>query len=75
MKKPGKPNRTIRNALVLLVFALGKICLHKGAIPYVVPDNDAPGRAPPSIRNGHLIPLSSSRSQSSGLPLPKENQV
>ncbi|KAI1823458.1 hypothetical protein F4861DRAFT_322003 [Xylaria intraflava] len=78
-RKPGRPFRSVQNTLVLLVFALGKICLHRSKIPDVVHELDDFTDSP-SIRNG--IPASPSQgspagffppSQSSGLPSPKEN--
>ncbi|RYP66369.1 hypothetical protein DL770_008810 [Monosporascus sp. CRB-9-2] len=81
-QKPGRPYRSIHSALVLLVLALGKICLHKDRIPDVVRDlPDAPTANSPSIRNGFpASPLQGSppgpvsQSQSSGLPSPRENE-
>ncbi|KAI1344892.1 hypothetical protein F5Y15DRAFT_10362 [Xylariaceae sp. FL0016] len=79
-KKPGRPFRSVDNALVLLVFALGKICLHKEKIPDVVRDPEAPSHGSPSVRNGILAsptqgspPGLTSWSQSSSLPSPKEH--
>jgi hypothetical protein len=78
--KPVKPvfERSIQNALVLLVLALGKICLCKDKIPEVVPVTD-PSQASPVIRNGHpLSPIQGSPPSyapiplSSALPSPKD---
>lgn len=78
--KPAKPvfERSIQNALVLLVLALGKICLCKEKIPEVVPVND-PSQGSPVIRNGHpLSPMQGSPPSyapmplSSTLPSPKD---
>ena len=79
-QKPGRGFRTIHSALVLLVLALGKICLHRDPIPDVVRDTpDAPTPNSPLIRNGFpASPLQGSppgvvsQSQSSGLPSPRE---
>ncbi|KAI0016194.1 hypothetical protein F4780DRAFT_706188 [Xylariomycetidae sp. FL0641] len=80
-KKPGRPYRSVHSALVLLVLALGKICLHKDKIPDVVHDSDFPFHSSPSVRNGVLAsPLQGSppgymtQSLSSGLPSPKDNE-
>lgn len=78
--KPVKPvfERSIQNALVLLVLALGKICLCKEKIPEVVPVGDA-SQGSPVIRNGHpLSPMQGSPPSyapiplSSALPSPKD---
>lgn len=79
-QKPGRPYRSIHSALVLLVLALGKICLHKDRIPDVVRESpDIPSIGSPLIRNGFPVsPLQGSppgllsQSQSSGLPSPRE---
>jgi len=83
--KATKPTfqRSINNALVLLVLALGKICLHnKGRIPDVVPVSE-PSHGSPLVRNGTTVqpasptqgspPSYHSQSHSSGLPSPKDN--
>ncbi|KAL1879895.1 hypothetical protein VTK73DRAFT_6707 [Phialemonium thermophilum] len=80
--KPAKPalQRSITNALVLLVIALGKICLCKDKkLPEPVLTNE-PSLSSPLARNAQLTsPIQSSRpsissnSQTSGLPSPKEN--
>ncbi|KAI2620314.1 hypothetical protein GGS26DRAFT_584335 [Hypomontagnella submonticulosa] len=78
--KPGRPFRSVQNALVLLVFALGKICLHKDKIPDPVHESDSPMHHSPSVRNGVLAsPLQGSppgfMSQSqSNMPSPKESE-
>jgi len=36
--EPGRPQRSIENAVLLLALALGKICEHKAKIPDVLPD-------------------------------------
>ncbi|KAI0134125.1 hypothetical protein BJ170DRAFT_716509 [Xylariales sp. AK1849] len=78
-QKPGLPYRSIHSALVLAVLALGKICLHKGAMPDVVHEQDQQMYGSPSVRNGILASPSQGsppghipQSQSSGLPSPKE---
>ncbi|KAK4104353.1 hypothetical protein N658DRAFT_251087 [Parathielavia hyrcaniae] len=72
--------RSINNALVLLVLALGKIGLHKDKIPDVVPVSEAT-HSSPMARNGHQAPASpiqpsspsqASHAQLAGLPSPKE---
>lgn len=77
--KLGKPTfqRSINNALVLLVLALGKICLHKDKkIPGVVPVNE-PTHGSPVVRNGY--PASPTQGSPpafpphSGLPSPNEH--
>ncbi|TEA11918.1 hypothetical protein C8034_v006943 [Colletotrichum sidae] len=81
-RKIGKPNRTIDSALVLVILALGKICLHRSKIP----DPSEPPRNSqnsPMHRNGYPTspgpggqaspPSYSSHSHSSGLPSPKEH--
>jgi len=60
--KPGKPQRSINTAIVLLTLALGKMCEHKDKIPDFVPDNDA--------RNSPSYPLYPLRPCSSQLPVP-----
>ncbi|KAH7012065.1 uncharacterized protein B0I36DRAFT_378408 [Microdochium trichocladiopsis] len=77
--KPGHPFRSITSAIVLLVCALGKICLHKQRIPDIVMEQDGaqPHRSP-SMRNGDAMsPIQDSsgfgsRSQYSGLPSPQD---
>ncbi|KAI1389620.1 uncharacterized protein F4822DRAFT_436990 [Hypoxylon trugodes] len=78
--KPGRPYRSVHSALVLLVFALGKICLHKDRIPDTVHESDSPMHHSPSVRNGVLAsPLQGSppgimsTSQSSNMASPKES--
>ncbi|KAK4149959.1 hypothetical protein C8A00DRAFT_46542 [Chaetomidium leptoderma] len=70
--------RSINNALVLLVLALGKICLHKDRIPDVVAVSEAP-QGSPMVRNGYPAspiqgssPSHASHSHSAGFPSPKE---
>ncbi|TAQ83141.1 hypothetical protein B7494_g8535 [Chlorociboria aeruginascens] len=59
--KPGHPFRTMSTALVLMVLALGKICLYKDKIPDVVPERDPENYSgSPATRNGH--PLSPNQS-------------
>ncbi|ORY68668.1 uncharacterized protein BCR38DRAFT_455573 [Pseudomassariella vexata] len=74
--KPGRPYRNVHSALVLVVLALGKICLHKEMIPDVVrghqekhaekhQDNlSTPSYSSPSIRNG--VPVSPLQGSSPG---------
>ncbi|KAI0156953.1 hypothetical protein GGR57DRAFT_75332 [Xylariaceae sp. FL1272] len=80
-RKPGLPYKNIESCLVLLVFALGKICQHEGKIPDVVHDHDDLVTSSPMVRNGILQSPSQGSppggifppSQSSGLPSPKES--
>lgn len=51
--KPGKPQRSIETALVLVILALGRICEHRTKIPNVVPDYDEAS----SSQNGHPSPF------------------
>lgn len=52
--KMAKPSRTIHTALVLLVLALGKICLHRERLPDVVADEPQQQAMPsPRVKNGH----------------------
>lgn len=81
--KPGKPafQRSVQNALVLLVLALGKICLWRDKkLPEPVPVSDQLQHGSPLVRVGHPAsplqgspPSITSHSQSSGLPSPREN--
>lgn len=71
--------RSINNALVLLVLALGKICLHKDRIPDVVPVSEPPPHGSPMARNGYPAspiqgssPSQTSHSHSGGIPSPKD---
>jgi hypothetical protein len=70
--------RSINNALVLLVLALGKICSVKDKIPDVVPVSDV-SQGSPLARNGYPAspvqgspPSQTSHSQSVSLPSPKD---
>ncbi|KAL2023110.1 hypothetical protein VTK56DRAFT_3716 [Thermocarpiscus australiensis] len=77
LPKPAKLTfqRSINNALVLLVLALGKICLWKDKIPDVVPVSEQ-SQSSPMARNGYPVsPVQgspSSLSRSTGLPSPKD---
>ncbi|KAI8952561.1 hypothetical protein F4801DRAFT_599746 [Xylaria longipes] len=79
-RKPGRPYRNVQSALVLMVLALGKICLHKGNIPEVIHEPDDFTSNSPMVRNGVLAspgqgsPGQFAPSQSSGLPSPKEHE-
>ncbi|KAI0406478.1 hypothetical protein F4802DRAFT_606190 [Xylaria palmicola] len=79
-RKPGRPFRNVQSALVLVVLALGKICLHRGNIPEVVHEPDDFTSNSPLVRNGvltspgHGSPGLAPPSLSSGLPSPKENE-
>ncbi|ODA80281.1 hypothetical protein RJ55_03239 [Drechmeria coniospora] len=77
--RAGKPERSIHNALILTVLALGKVCLHRDNVPDAVHHGDPLPHGSPMSRNGipPLIQRSppshpSSQSQSSGLPSPND---
>lgn len=78
-KKPGRPYRNMQSALVLVVLALGKICLHQGKMPDVVHEPDDLTNPSPLVRNGILASPGQSSpgrflpSQSPNLPSPNEN--
>jgi hypothetical protein len=77
-----RPQRSIQTAIMLLILALGKICLYTGGkLPNVVSDEES--RIPvesPYFRNGGVLgqsaqsspPAPSQQSQSSGLPSPED---
>ncbi|KAJ8124383.1 hypothetical protein O1611_g9257 [Lasiodiplodia mahajangana] len=65
-RKPGRPYRNIQSALVLVVLALGKICLHQGKMPDVVHEPD--DFMINSPLGGYPLP------SPPGLPSPKENE-
>ncbi|KAL2758051.1 hypothetical protein ACRALDRAFT_2040337 [Sodiomyces alcalophilus JCM 7366] len=75
---PGKPYRTVDNALVLAALALGKLSLHKGKVPDI-PPSEYRTHPSPAVRNGHPTSPAqsqpSSQSQSSGFPSPRENSA
>lgn len=71
--KPLHPFRTINTAIVLLVMALGKICLWKGQLPEIVPEKDNPSsswNSSPTMKNGH--PQSPIQTSPMGIPSPQE---
>ncbi|TFB04271.1 hypothetical protein CCMA1212_003803 [Trichoderma ghanense] len=77
----GKPSRSIHSALVLVIIALGKICLHQDEVPDVVFPVDPMPHGSPVSRNG--VPPSptqgsppgfSAHSQSSGFPSPRDQE-
>lgn len=71
--KPGRPQRSIRNAVLLLVLALGKICEHKDKIPDLVPEHDPGTGDSPHARSGWGSPMITSPvTASSGLPSPRD---
>ncbi|KFA74515.1 hypothetical protein S40288_07421 [Stachybotrys chartarum IBT 40288] len=80
--KSGKPVRSLVSAIVLMVLALGKICLHRDNIPDVVHPAEYLSRGNSHGRNGipsspdphGSPPAHSLHSQSSGLPSPKEQE-
>lgn len=72
--KVGKPERTIRSAVVLTILALGKICLHQDKDPDALhdperfPDGTAvPRNGMPSSPGQGSLPSHSAHSQFSGL--------
>lgn len=78
--KAGKPKRSIHNALVLTILALGKICQHRTHIPDVVHPSVEPAySASPHLRNGappspgHSSPPSQSSHSHSTQPSPKDH--
>ncbi|KAG6005820.1 hypothetical protein E4U21_007592 [Claviceps maximensis] len=75
----GRPERSIHNALVLIILALGKVCQHRVCIPDAVHQTETIFRGSPLTRNGltqspsqSSPPSLSSTCQSSGLTSPKE---
>lgn len=50
--KAGKPRRTLVNAVVLTVLALGKVCLHRDYVPDVVHAPETQYHGSPASRNG-----------------------
>lgn len=78
--KPGRPQRSIGAAIVLLMLALGKICEHKGKIPDVLPDNEgtvsgSPSAFPFSPPSALQSPLMSSHSSSFPSPTLQERYL
>ncbi|RYP14053.1 hypothetical protein DL767_010450 [Monosporascus sp. MG133] len=78
-QSPSRPQRSITHAVVLLVLALGEICIHKGK---AVPEADSLTRNSPSVGAGVLAaPLQDSptgfsrQPQPCGLPSPMESEV
>lgn len=78
--RAGKPERSIHNALILTILALGKVCRHRSHVPDALHHVDIISHGSPMNRNG--IPPSpmqgsppsySSYSQSSGLASPNES--
>ncbi|KKA29624.1 hypothetical protein TD95_000703 [Thielaviopsis punctulata] len=56
-QKFGKPPRTINSALVLMMLALGKICLHRDCVPDVVHEDQISGptatsNSPSAVKSG-----------------------
>ncbi|KAI0172211.1 hypothetical protein GGR52DRAFT_580835 [Hypoxylon sp. FL1284] len=79
-KIPMRLFRSVDHALVLLVLALGEICLYRDKIPDVVRDPEAPSYGYPSMRNDILTspsqrspPVVVSHYLSSGLRSPEES--
>lgn len=78
--RAGRPARTINNAVVLTVLALGKICLQRENVPDVVRD-DGPSRSTYSKRNGYpsspghaSSPEAFTPNYSSGMASPKDSE-
>jgi hypothetical protein len=78
-----KPQRSVRHALVLLVLALGKICLWRDRKLPDPPEKEAVNSGSPLVRNGNITspnhgsPPSSALFQSpgqAGLPSPKDQE-
>jgi hypothetical protein len=72
--KPGRPQRSIQNAILLWVLALGKICEHREKIPELLPDHDSSGNSP-NARSGFPSPMMASpvvSTISTSLPSPRE---
>lgn len=71
--KPGRPQRSIDSAFVLVILALGKVCLHKQSLPHVVPETSS-DQSYASSRNGHPSPsnFSPTVSPQSMLSSPKD---
>lgn len=81
--KRAKPQRSVQHALVLLVLALGKICLWRDRKLPDPPEKEAVNSGSPLVRNGNITspnhgsPPSSAISQSpgqAGLPSPKDQE-
>lgn len=74
--KAGHPFRSISTAIVLLVMALGSICLHKEKIPELVSDKDVDDDgSSPASRNGSIrspLQTHSAIPNATGLPSPQE---
>ena len=75
-----RPSRTIHTALILTILALGKVCLHRECVPDALQNAESVPRGSPMSRNGTLSspsmgspPNFLSRSQSTGLPSPRDN--
>lgn len=77
----GPPNRTIHSALVLMILALGKVCLSRDRVPDAVHNGDPNAHSTPILRNG--VPGSPSqgsppgflsRSLSTGAPSPVDER-
>jgi hypothetical protein len=77
----GKPSRSIHSALILIVLALGKVCLYQDEVPDVIFTVDPIPHGSPVSRNGvppsptqGSPPAFSSHSQSSGFPSPRDQE-
>ncbi|PON23525.1 hypothetical protein TGAM01_v207759 [Trichoderma gamsii] len=77
----GKPSRSIHSALILIVLALGKICLYQDEVPDVIFPVDPIPHGSPVSRNGvppspiqGSPPSFSNQSHSSGFPSPRDQE-
>lgn len=77
----GKPSRSIHSALILIVLALGKICLYQDEVPDVLFPVDPIPHGSPVSRNGvppspiqGSPPAFSNHSHSSGFPSPRDQE-
>ena len=70
--KPGRPQPSIRNAVLLLVLALGKICEYRGKISDLLPDYDSSAGEPPHARSGFPSPILTSPVVSNQSSSPQE---
>ncbi|UKZ62007.1 uncharacterized protein TrAtP1_003267 [Trichoderma atroviride] len=77
----GKPSRSIHSALILIVLALGKICMYQDEVPDVIFPVDPIPHGSPVSRNGvppspiqGSPPSFSNHSHSSGFPSPRDQE-
>lgn len=80
--KPNLPFRNIESAMILSVLALGKICLLRGSITKVVPDQPLPTEKSSSVHSRMLAPpleapqpgMTSQSLPLLSLPFPRKNE-